>query len=137
VLACNFIVKENCTQATTVVMHPSYIIFIAFHHVKHAFVLLRVVTESEEATVNQVPKEEKPPVEVGFDICGSSEDPNYSTNQGKPQCMQTLFLVFYKSYYTLSYYNLCITLLGFGVIINCCMPPLILQYLSLSPLQSL
>ena len=47
--------------------------------------LLRVVTESEEVTVNQVPEEENPPVEVGFDICGSSEEPNTSTNQGKPQ----------------------------------------------------
>ena len=46
--------------------------------------LLRVVTESEEVTVNQVPEEEDPPVEVGFDICGSSEEPNTSTNQGKP-----------------------------------------------------
>ena len=46
--------------------------------------LLHVVTESEEVTVNQVPEEENPPVEVGFDICGSSEEPNTSTNQGKP-----------------------------------------------------
>jgi len=46
--------------------------------------LLRVVTESEEVTVNQVPEEENPLVEVGFDICGSSEEHNTSTNQGKP-----------------------------------------------------
>ena len=45
--------------------------------------LLCVVTESEEVTVNQVPEKENPPVEVGFDICGSSEEPNTSTNQGK------------------------------------------------------
>ena len=46
--------------------------------------LLGVVTESEEVTVNQVPEEENPLVEVGFDICGSSEEHNTSTNQGKP-----------------------------------------------------
>ena len=46
--------------------------------------LSRVVTEGEEVTVDQVPKEENPPVEVGFDICGSSGEPNTSTNQGKP-----------------------------------------------------
>jgi hypothetical protein len=35
-----------------------------------------------------------PPEEVGFDIYGSSEDPNSSANQGKPRSMQTLFLYF-------------------------------------------
>jgi len=47
--------------------------------------LLRVVIEGEEVTVDQVLGEEYPPVEVGFDICGSSEEPNTSTNQGKPR----------------------------------------------------
>jgi hypothetical protein len=47
--------------------------------------LSRVVTEGEEVTVDQVPKGEHPSVEVGFDICGSSEEPNASTNQGQPQ----------------------------------------------------
>ena len=46
--------------------------------------LSRVVTEGEEVTVDQVSEEENPPVEVGFDICGSSGEPNTSTNQGKP-----------------------------------------------------
>ena len=46
--------------------------------------LLRVVTESGEVIVNQVPEKENPLVEVGFDICGSSQGPNFSTNQGKP-----------------------------------------------------
>ena len=47
--------------------------------------LSRVVTEGEEVTVDQVPEEKSPPVEVGFDICGSSGEPNTSPNQGKPQ----------------------------------------------------
>jgi hypothetical protein len=33
--------------------------------------LSRVVTKGEEVTADQVPEEENPPVEVGFDICGS------------------------------------------------------------------
>ena len=59
--------------------------------------LLRVLNEGEEVTVDQVPEEEHPPVEVGFDICGSSEEPNIFTNQGKPRSIQP-FLVVYKCF---------------------------------------
>ena len=60
------------------------------HHLKHSFMLsmhhyLRVVTEGEEVAVDQIPAEDQPSVEVGFDICGSSKEPNTSTNQGKPR----------------------------------------------------
>jgi len=61
--------------------------------------LLRVVNESEEVTVDQVPEREHPPVEVGFDICGSSEEPNIFTNQGKPRSIQP-FLVFTNTFIT-------------------------------------
>ena len=46
--------------------------------------LSRVVNPSEElvATTGPVP-EEYPPIEIGFDIYGSSEDPDISVNQGK------------------------------------------------------
>ena len=47
--------------------------------------LLRVVNESENLVVNQVVEEVNPPVEVGFDICGTSLEPDYSINQGKPR----------------------------------------------------
>ena len=47
--------------------------------------LLHVVNESENVVVNQVVQEVNPPVEVGFDICGTSPEPNYSDNQGKPR----------------------------------------------------
>jgi hypothetical protein len=43
------------------------------------------VTEIEEVNVEQAPEEGNPLVEVGFDICGTSEEPNYPVNQGKPQ----------------------------------------------------
>ena len=47
--------------------------------------LLRVVNESENVVVNQVVEEVNPPVEVGYDICGTSLEPDYSDNQGKPR----------------------------------------------------
>ena len=57
--------------------------------------LLCVVNESENVVVNQVVEEVNPPVEVGFDICGTSLEPNYFDNQGKPR-MHLTYLVFYK-----------------------------------------
>ena len=56
--------------------------------------LSRVVTESEEGAVEQVSEEGQPSVEVGFDICGSSKEPNTSTNQGKPRSIQPFSLLF-------------------------------------------
>ena len=47
--------------------------------------LLCVVNESENLVVNQVVEEVNPPVEVGFDICGTSPEPNFFDNQGKPR----------------------------------------------------
>ena len=47
--------------------------------------LLRVVNESEHVVVSQVEEEVNPSVEVGFDICGTSPEPDFSDNQGKPR----------------------------------------------------
>ena len=47
--------------------------------------LLRVVNKSENMVVNQVVEGVNPPVEVGFDICGTSPEPDFSNNQGKPR----------------------------------------------------
>ena len=46
--------------------------------------LLCVVNEGEHVVVNQVVEEVNPPVEVGFDNCGTTLDPNFSVNEGKP-----------------------------------------------------
>jgi hypothetical protein len=40
--------------------------------------------------VEPVPEEGQLLVEVGFDICGTSEEPDNSTDQGKPQMHLTL-----------------------------------------------
>ena len=47
--------------------------------------LLHVVNKSENLVVNQVVEEVNPPVEVGFDIYGTSPEPDYFDNQGKPR----------------------------------------------------
>ena len=57
--------------------------------------LLRVVNESENVVVNQVVEEVNPSVEVGFDNCGTTPEPNFSVNEGKPR-MHLTYLVIYK-----------------------------------------
>ena len=47
--------------------------------------LLHVVNEGEHVVVNQVAEEVNPSVEVGSDNCGTSSEPDFSTNQGKPR----------------------------------------------------
>ena len=56
--------------------------------------LLRVVNEGEHVVVNQVVEEVNPPVEVGFDICGTTPEPDFSVNQGKPRMHLNLPCVF-------------------------------------------
>ena len=52
--------------------------------------LLCVVNEGEHVVVNQVAEEVNPPVEVGPDTCGTSQEPNFSVNEGKPRMYLTL-----------------------------------------------
>ena len=47
--------------------------------------LLRVVNESEHVVVNQVAEEVNPSIEVGFDIGGTTPEPDFFVNQGKPR----------------------------------------------------
>ena len=52
--------------------------------------LLRVVNEGEHIVVNQVVEEIDPSVEVGVDIGGTTPDPDFSVNEGKPRMHTTL-----------------------------------------------
>ena len=52
--------------------------------------LLRVVNEGEYMVVNQVVEEVDPSVEVGVDIGGTTPDPDFSVNEGKPRMHTTL-----------------------------------------------
>ena len=62
--------------------------------------LLRVVNEGEHVVVNQVVEEVNPSVEVGFNIYGTSPEPDFSVNQGKPRmhlnlpCVLQIYITF-------------------------------------------
>ena len=57
--------------------------------------LLRVVHEGEPVVVNQVAEEVNLSVEVGSNTCETSQEPDFSVNEGKPR-MHTTLPVFYK-----------------------------------------
>ena len=54
--------------------------------------------------VNQVVEEVNPSVEVGFDICGTTPEPDFSANQGKPRmhlnlpCVLQIYIAFAFKY---------------------------------------
>ena len=52
--------------------------------------LLRVVNEGEHMIVNQVAEEVSPSVEVGSNTCGTSQESDFSVNEGKPRMHLTL-----------------------------------------------
>ena len=52
--------------------------------------LLRVVNEGEHVVVNQVVEEVDPSVEVGVDIGGTTPDPDFSVNEGRPRMHSNL-----------------------------------------------
>ena len=52
--------------------------------------LLRVVNEGEHVAVNQVAEEVDPSVEVRSNTCGTSQEPNFSVNEGKPRMHSNL-----------------------------------------------
>ena len=43
------------------------------------------MNEGEHVVVNQVAEEVNPSVEVGSDNCGTSQEPSFSVNEGKPR----------------------------------------------------
>ena len=58
--------------------------------------LLRVVNESENVVVNQVVEEVNLSVEVGLNTCETSQEPDFSVNEGKPRMHTTLPCIFFK-----------------------------------------
>jgi hypothetical protein len=113
-------------------LHTSFIHHFYLHITMSSMHLLsRVVTEGEETTVDEAPEEENPTVEVGFDICGSSGEPNTSPNQGKPRSIQPI-LVVYKYFYNSSPIICALSKIGIGCIPNCCVITLNFRYHSTS-----
>ena len=103
-MACNCTVKENCIQVINFCSHRQASCFISCIMLNMTL-LTRVVNESENVVVNQVVEEVNPPVEVGFDICGTSPEPDFSNNQGKPRmhlnlpCVLQIYIAFAFQYY--------------------------------------
>ena len=66
--------------------------------------LLRVVNDSEHVVVNQVVEEVNPSIEVGFDIGGTTPEPDFCDNQGKPRmhlnlpCVLQIYIAFAFKY---------------------------------------
>ena len=52
--------------------------------------LLRVVNEGEHVVVNQVVEEVNLSVEVGIEIGGTTPDPDFFVNEGKPRIHSNL-----------------------------------------------
>ena len=52
--------------------------------------LLCVVNKGEHVVVNQVAEEVNPSVEVGSNTCGTSQESDFSVNEGKPRMHTTL-----------------------------------------------
>ena len=90
--------------------------------------LLREVNEGEHVVVNQVVKEVNPPVEVGFDICGTTTEPDFSINEGKPQMYLNLACDLQIDFAFAFLY--CIKWLGVECKPNRCITNLVFTYLS-------
>ena len=103
IITCNCTVKESCIQVITFCIRRQVSCFIS-RIILNMALLLRVVNESENMVVNQVVEGVNPPVEVGFDICGTSPEPEYSDNQGKPRmhlnlpCVLQIYISFAFKY---------------------------------------
>ena len=72
--------------------------------------LLRVVNEGEHVVVNQVVEEVNPSVEVGSNIYETTQEPDFSVNEGKPRMHTTLPCILQIDFAFASFY--CIKWLG-------------------------
>ena len=102
-IVCNYTAKESCIQVNNFCIHCQASCFIS-RIILSLALLPRVVNESENLVVNQVVEEVNPSVEVGFDICGTSPEPDFSDNQGKPRmhlnppCVLQIYIAFAFKY---------------------------------------
>ena len=68
--------------------------------------LLRVVNEGEHVVVNQVAEEVNPSVEVGLNTCETSQEPDFSVNEGKPRMHTTLPCILQIDFTFASFYRI-------------------------------
>ena len=76
--------KESCIQVVNFGIHHRASCFI-FRIILNMALLLRVVNEGEHVVVNQVVEEVNLSVEVGIEIGGTTPEPDFSVNEGKPR----------------------------------------------------
>ena len=88
-LTCNCTAKENCIQVVNFCIHHRASCFVLRIMLNMAL-LLRVVNEGEHVVVNQVAEEVISSVEVGSNTCETSQEPDFSVNEGKPRMHTTL-----------------------------------------------
>ena len=88
-LTCNCTTKESCIQVVNFCIHHRASYFVS-RIILNMALLLHVVNEGEHVVVNQVVEEVDPSVEVGVDIGGTTLDPDFSVNEGKPRMHKTL-----------------------------------------------
>ena len=102
-LTCNYTAKESCIPLVNFCIHHQASCFVSRIMLNIAL-LLRVVNEGKHVVVNQVAVEVNPSVEVGSDNCGTSQEPDFSVNQGKPRmhlnlpCVLQVFITFAFQY---------------------------------------
>ena len=89
IMVCNYTAKESCIQVNNFCIHSQASCFIS-HIILNMALLLRVVNEGEHVVVNQAVEEVNPSVEVGSNTCGTSQEPDFSVNEGKPRMHTTL-----------------------------------------------
>ena len=102
-LVGNYTTKESCIQVNNFCIHRQASCFIS-RIILNMALLPCVVNESENLVANQVVEEVNPLVEVGFDICGTFLEPDFSDNQGKPRmhlnlpCVLQIYIAFAFKY---------------------------------------
>ena len=102
-MACNCTAKESCIQVVNFCIHHRASYFVSCVMLNMAL-LLRIVNEGEHVIVNQVVEEVDLSVEVGVDIDGTTPDPDFSVNEGKPRmhlnlpCVLHIYIAFVFQY---------------------------------------
>ena len=94
--------KESCIPVFNFRIHHQASYFVS-HIMLNMALLLRVVNECEHVVVNQVVEEVDPSVGIGVDIGGTTRDPDFSVNDGKPRMhlnlpcvLQNLYRFFFQ-----------------------------------------
>ena len=82
-LTCNCTMKESYIQVVNFCIHHRASCFV-FRIMLNMVLLLHVVNEGEHMVVNQVAEEVNPSVEVGSNTCETSQELDFSVNEGKP-----------------------------------------------------